>query len=199
MKNSLAALLILFVLPDISAEAKDFGLETEERLRQSARLLFGFGAPPPASAPPAEEPVRHADQPAVGQMVLADGLKVEYVTRQAANLTDQMALWPDNAHPTHLIVCVEMDRKEIAPGKLNPSIQRIELATGKVETMLRGLSGCDAMRRTPWNSIVIGEERNDGAVYEILDPLHVTGQTVIDRSSGRVSVIIGSILISPAI
>jgi hypothetical protein len=146
--------------------------------------LFGFGAPPLGSAVAAEEPARRPGQSAAAQMVLAEGLKVEYITRQAANLTDQMALWPDDAHPTHLIACVEMDRKEIASGKLNPSIQRIALATGRVETLLRGLSGCDAMRRTPWNTIVIGEERNDGGVYEILDPLEVTEQRVLDRPSG---------------
>lgn len=187
MKDPYLALLPFLVLSAMPVFALDFGQETEQRLRQSVRPLFGFGAPPTVSAAAAEEPMRRPGQPASALMVLAGGLKVEYVTRQAANLTDQMALWPDDKHPTHLIACVEMDRKEIAPGKLNPSIQRIGLASGKVETLLRGLSGCDAMRRTSWNSIVIGEERNDGGAYEILDPLRVTEQTVLDRVSGVVS------------
>lgn len=171
----------------LAAGGADFGLDTEHRLRQQAAALFGFSAPPTESAKPMETPYRGAETLAAAQMDLAKGLSVEYVTRDAANLSDQMALWPSDEQPTHLIACIEVDRQEIAPAKLNPSIQRIELATGKVETVLRGLSGCDAIRRTPWGTILVGEERSDGGAYEILDPLLVTEQSVLDRASGNVS------------
>ena len=94
--------------------------------------------------------------------------------------------------PTHLVTCVEGDREIIAihPDgsiKLNPSIQRIHLSTGRVETVLRGMSGCDGIRTTPWGTILATEERADGGAYEILDPLRVTDHSVLDRAAGTVT------------
>jgi secreted PhoX family phosphatase len=105
-----------------------------------------------------------------------------------------LAFYPAAA-PTHLISCVEGGRAELAgdglPGyaaddKFNPSVQRIDLATGAVETILRGMSSCDGIRTTPWGTVLVTEERTDGGAYEILDPLATTSYTVKDRDSGEI-------------
>lgn len=117
-------------------------------------------------------------------MLVAKGLKVEYVTRNAANSTDMFAFWPNAAQPTHLISCVEGSRQLLGNGKYNPSVQRIRLADGQVETILRGMSACDGIRTTPWGTILATEETSSGGAYEILNPLTTTEQTVLDRSLG---------------
>jgi secreted PhoX family phosphatase len=66
-------------------------------------------------------------------------------------------------------------------------VQRIRLSDGQVETVLRGMSRCDGIRATPWGTILATEETTDGGAYEILDPLHVTEQSVLDRATGNVS------------
>ena len=55
---------------------------------------------------------------------------------------DQMVLWPNDLHPTHLIACNE-------EGTAAPGIQRIRLSDGVVETILTGLTRCDPTRKTP--------------------------------------------------
>lgn len=120
-------------------------------------------------------------------MLVAKGLKVEYVTRNAANSTDMFAFWPNAAQPTHLISCVEGSRQLLGNGKYNPSVQRIRLADGQVETILRGMSACDGIRTTPWGTILATEETSSGGAYEILNPLTTTEQTVLDRSLGTVT------------
>ncbi|RFC32919.1 MAG: hypothetical protein DID92_2727745152 [Candidatus Nitrotoga sp. SPKER] len=75
----------------------------------------------------------------------------------------------------------------LATGQYNPSIQSIHLGSGHVETLLRGTSSCDGIRTTPWNTILATEERNDGGAYEIFDPLNISNQTVLDRTSGAVT------------
>ena len=97
-----------------------------------------------------------------------------------------MAFFPVKK-PTHLITCVESDRAVLATGQYNPSVQSINLVSGHVETLLRGMSSCDGIRTTPWNTILVTEERSDGGAYEILDPLNVSNQTVLDRTSGAVT------------
>ena len=166
--------------------AHDFGARVEHLLHAQSEKLFGFEKPLHASAPVTSGVYRTVAQTAKDQVLLAQGLKAEYLTRNAANATDMMAFYPA-AHPTHLISCVEGARAEIVPGKFNPSIQRINLATGQVETLLRGMDACDGIRTTPWGTILATEERGDGGAYEIRDPLNVTNQTVTDRAVGTVT------------
>ena len=99
-----------------------------------------------------------------------------------------MAFFPAQ-NPTHLITCVEGDREVIEPnsGKLNPSVQRINLQSGAVDTILRGMEGCDGIRTTAWGTILATEETSDGGAYEILNPLTVTNQSIGDRSTGAVT------------
>jgi hypothetical protein len=100
-------------------------------------------------------------------------------------------------NPTHLITCIEGGRQFLIDGgtpgvydvgdKLNPSVQRINLQTGAVETILRGMSSCDGIRTTAWGTVLATEERTDGGAYEIFNPLGISEQTVIDRTSGTVT------------
>jgi hypothetical protein len=177
-------------------EGADFGLKVEQLLKTQSEKLFGVEMPLAASAPPTVGPYRTAFQMADDQVLVAHGLKVEYLTREAANATDMMAFYPAQ-NPTHLITCVEGGRQFLIDGgtpgvydagdKLNPAIQRIDLETGAVETILRGMSRCDGITATAWGTILATEETTDGGAYEVMNPLAVTEQTVIDRASGAVT------------
>jgi hypothetical protein len=168
------------------AHKKDFGAMVEHLLHAQSEKLFGFNEPLKESAPATTGTYRTPDQKAMDQVLVAKGLKVEYLTRSAANSTDMMAFFPAEK-PTHLISCIEGSRAEVVPGKYNPSVQSINLATGQVETILRGMSGCDGIRTTPWGTILATEEKTDGGAYEILNPLSVSNQTVLDRATGAVT------------
>lgn len=178
--------LALTVMAVSTAAAQDIGRETERRLRDRAPELFGIETPLPASAPPTTDAYRRPQQTAGDQLLLAPGLHVEYLTRDAADYTDMLVLYPP-AQPTHLLSCVEGRRERLLTGKLNPSVQRINLDTGKVETVLRGMDRCDGIRATPWGTLLVTEETRDGGAYEILEPLRVTELSVLDRATGQVT------------
>lgn len=85
---------------------------------------------------------------------------------------DMIALWPDDTNPTHLVFCNEQ-------GTSAPGLQRLDLATGDVATILTGTASCDPVHRTAWGTLVFGEEAGSGGgVYELVDPLHTTGVTL---------------------
>jgi hypothetical protein len=170
----------------VPVAARDTGAGNEARLTRNAGSRFGISSPLAASAPGTTGAFRRPDQKAADQLLLAPGLKVEFLTREAANWTDMLAFFPAQ-RPTHLISCVEAKRETLADGRLNPSVQRIHLGTGKVETVLRGMDRCDGIRATPWGTILVNEETGDGGVYEILDPLAVREQSILDRATGVVS------------
>ena len=169
------------------AVAADFGATVQEMLVKQSKQLFGIDAPVGASAEKsAEEGYRTKDQKPEDQVILAAGLKAEYVTRGIADHADMIAFYP-LATPTHMIVCIEADREDLEGGKLNPGVQRVALADGKVETIVRGTSACDGIRTTPWNTILFTEEEDDGKAYEILNPLTMKEVTITDRKTGEVS------------
>ncbi len=170
----------------LARDDMDFGLKMQNMLNDRSQQLFGVHEPLAASAPATTGAYRSATQKAGDQLLFARGLKVEYLTRDAANATDMMAFYPA-ARPTHLITCVEGGRQALANGKLNPSVQRIDLRSGKVETLLRGMTACDGIRTTPWGTILATEETSSGGAYEIIDPLDTTENSVTDRTLGTVS------------
>ncbi|MEA3221318.1 alkaline phosphatase PhoX [Immundisolibacter sp.] len=176
------------------ADTRDFGLFVQNTLRATARATLGLPRPLTESAPETAGAYRTAEQAAREQVLIPAGLRAAYLTREAANSTDMLAFYPAAA-PTHLISCIEGGREELAgdglPGyaagdKFNPSVQRINLATGAVETILRGMSGCDGIRTTPWGTVLATEEEDDGGAYEILNPLTTTNYAVQDRASGQI-------------
>lgn len=171
---------------------QDFGLKVQQQLKAQSEKLFGIEEPLGASAPATVGAYRTLSQTANDQVLAAEGLKVEYLTRDAANNTDQMVLWPSTGHATHIISCIEDFRNPTSIGsypsgqtKYFPSVQRINLATGAVETVLRGMSSCDGIRATPWGTILVTEERTDGGAYEILNPLATTELTLTARGANN--------------
>jgi hypothetical protein len=170
----------------------DFGSRVEQLLKAQSEKLFGVEKPLGVSAPATLGAYRTPSQSAYDQLLVADGLKVQYLTRNAANNTDQMAFWPSAENPTHLIACIEEFSNPAPIGtypsglpKLYPSVERIRLSDGQVDTVLRGMSSCDGIRHTPWHTILVTEERGDGGAYEILDPLATTELTLTARGTGN--------------
>lgn len=163
----------------------DCGERADELPR--ARSLSSFGIVEPLAASASGTVPRARGQTASDLVALAPGLRASIVTRSAADATDMIVLWPDRAAPTHLITCVETDRERLRDGRWNPGVQRIELATGHVETILRGTDNCDGIRGTPWGTILATEEASDGSAYELIDPLTTTNHVIQDRAVGLVT------------
>jgi hypothetical protein len=187
MKHSMIALAVSMATAS-AVSAADFGMDVQNLLNAKSEKLFGFEKPLAASE--TVHVPRVSGQNAGDLIKLADGLHAEIVSRQVAQNSDMFAFWPNDKKPTHLITCIEDFRDPAAniigtyPSgqvKYGPSVQRVNLATGAVETILRGMSSCDGIRRTPWNTIVATEERDDGGLYEILNPLATTELTLVAR------------------
>jgi hypothetical protein len=198
-KVGLAASIL--AVPAVSAQASefdgfdglDFGALVQRGLERSSSVWFGVGRPLKESAPPTTGDYRTPTQKASEQVLLAEGLKAEYVTRNVGNNADMFAFWPSDESPTHLIFCIEGGRQDLGtflPGglikKFNPAVQRIKLSDGSVETILRGTISCDGIRRTPWQTILATEEASDGGAYEIINPLNLTNHTITDRALGAI-------------
>jgi Alkaline phosphatase PhoX len=147
--------------------ASDFGAETEAKLNNQSNQLFGLTdtiAVSSAASISADE----ADADPTRLVTLARGLQASVVTTSSGTNTDMMALWPDSTNPTHIISCNEQ-------GTGSPGVQRIELATGATQTILTGTTSCDPVRRTPWGTIIFGEETANGQLIELIDPVNTTG------------------------
>ena len=164
----------------------DFGKQREEALAtQSDDLFGGIGEPLSASATTvpnssAEESVELASGLDVAN-VLSGDVEGDLQEKLGQN-ADMIAFYPSDTRPRWAIVCIENTEDK-------PGVQRIRLRgrnRGKVETILSGTRSCDGIRRTPWNTILATEEREDGWALEIYDPLKTTGVT-FDRASGALS------------
>jgi hypothetical protein len=168
--------------------ANDFGLQVQNLLNAQSMKFFGVTSPLGSSASGTE---RAPGQAATDQIAIAGGLTAEFVTRKAGNKADMLAFWPNDTDYSHLIFCIEGGREVIGTlgsgiDKYNPSVQRINVETGEVETILRGMVSCDGIRRTAWGTILVTEETDDGGAYEILSPLATTNYTVADRATGAI-------------
>ena len=104
---AVTALLISLSGQPAAAGEFDYGAKSEETLENLSMPLFGVGKPLEQSASPTTGDYRAPGQAAGEQVLLAKGLKAEYITRQAAHNADQFAFWPDETNPTHLIFCIE--------------------------------------------------------------------------------------------
>jgi secreted PhoX family phosphatase len=159
---------------------RDFGSFRDNLLKQQSKRLFGVDEPLAASSRESvTAAVANADPTRL--VTLARGLHARVVSA-AANLganIDMMALWPDDRNPTHIIACNEQ-------GTTNPGVQRIRLSDGLVETILTGTSSCDPAHRTPWGTIIVGEELTDGNLIEIINPLQTTN-VLFNRVTGTSS------------
>ncbi|MGR8951656.1 MAG: alkaline phosphatase PhoX [Gammaproteobacteria bacterium] len=189
MNKNLLVLAIGMTASGIAFAAGDFGIKSEKLLNAQSTKLFGIAKPLRDSE--AVSVSRAPDQNAKDLILLSKGLKAEIVTRKSANNSDMMAFWPDDNAPTHIVTCIETGNAAIGTfpsgqTKYRPSVQTVNLATGAVNTILRGMSGCDGIRRTPWNTIVATEEQDDGGLYEILNPLAITDLTVVTRGTSDI-------------
>lgn len=178
---SVAGLVGLATTPGASA-GFDFGTWRDRHLRKASELLFGVKKPlKESSTESVDQATAEADPTSLA--TVAKGLHVEVATsdpKAGANI-DMIALWPNDSHPSHLIVCNEVDDTTL------PGVQRVQLSDGTVETILRGTISCDPVRRTPWGTILVGEENgSSGQLIEIIEPL-VTTEVVFDRVAGTAS------------
>jgi len=177
-----AAFLVVAVViarPTADNPNIDFGLFVAEQLAAHSQQLFGFSHPLAESVP---GPYDGADNTQAIQ--LAPGLTASLVSSSVASAADQIALWPDDDNPTHLFVCDEETS--------NPAVQRVDLSLppqSNATTIVTGLSSCDPVRRTPWGTIIVGEEAGStGGLYEILDPVSITTAiNVSNRAAGTTS------------
>ena len=156
----------------------DFGAFVADQLRSHSEQLFGFSQPLDESA------VGPFNGNSVDALDLAKGLSVTLVSSAVHHSADQIALWPNDDHPTHLFVCDEESS--------NPAVQRVNLSgppASNATTIVTGLSSCDPVRRTPWGTIIVAEEAGStGGFYEILDPLNINAAiAVTDRAAGTTS------------
>ena len=158
----------------------DFGLFRDHHMDAHSEQLFGIVEPVEASSTESIGAVL-AEQDPTKLVTLAKGLHARVLSARpglGANI-DMMAFWPTATNPTHLIACNEQ-------GTAEPGVQRIRLSDGAVETILTGTTSCDPVRRTPWGTILVGEEATDGWVIEIINPLQTTGVT-FSRATGTAS------------
>jgi hypothetical protein len=160
----------------------DFGTWRDRQLTTDSQRLFGVKKPlKESSKESVDQATAEADPTSLA--TVANGLHVEVATSDpnaGANI-DMIALWPNDSHPSHLIVCNEVDDTTL------PGVQRVRLSDGSVETILSGTISCDPVRRTPWDTILVGEENgSSGQVIEIIEPL-VTTEVVFDRVAGTAS------------
>ena len=161
-----------------AAGRQDPGAVYLDQLSAQSEALFGFGHPLDKAvsgdfAGPGDEAVE-----------LAKGLSVRVVSDRVGVNADMIALWPNDASPTDAIVCNEIDGSVAGSAA---TVQRVHLADGAVTDMISGNVSCDPAHRTAWGTIVVGEEAgSSGRLFEIIDPLHVSGVTV-NRAAGTTS------------
>lgn len=169
----------------------DFGMQVEHLLHAQSQKLFGFEQPLIASS---EENIqRHSSQSASDVIDLAGGLEATFLTRQAGNKADMFSFWPNEDEPTHAVFCIEGGSENLGTTlpsglvqKYNPSVQRIDLDSGIVETVLRGMDRCDGIRTTAWGTVLATEESGNGQAYELIDPIATTNHTVLNRATGLI-------------
>jgi len=174
---------------DNHRHGQDFGMKVQHMLNAQSNKHFGFNRPLEASAEGTI--VRAPDQNAYNLIKLAGGLKATILTREAGNKADMFAFWPNEDKPSHAIFCIEGGDEIIGTlpsgaDKLNPSVQTIDLKTGEVTTILRGMNRCDGIRTTAWGSVLATEETSSGQAYEIINPLGFENHTVVDRAMGTI-------------
>lgn len=170
---------LVVALTGAAVAAYDWGVTRDKLMALQSKSLFGVGNPIKASsALQRSQPEAQADPTSL--VTLAGGLKARVVTTHGGLDGDQIALWPTSTNPRYLIECNEENATD-------PGLQLIDIATGAETTIVTGTVRCDPVRRTPWGSIVFGEENGGGAsggrMYELIHPLQTAGVT-LDRTTG---------------
>jgi hypothetical protein len=144
----------------------DFGVLRDRTMNAAALPLFGVNRGLDASSTTSANPA-DASADATKLVTVAPGLKAKVVTQgKAAPNLDQLALWPNDKAPTHVIACNEQGSAQIG-------LQAIKISDGSVQTIVKsGLTSCDPTRLTPWGTVIFGEENGaNGRMFEMVDPL----------------------------
>jgi Alkaline phosphatase PhoX len=161
----------------------DFGAAVEDALAENSLELFGVGTPLKESA---LGPYDGADSALA--VIAAKGLRVSVVSTATHPDSDMIALWPNDDRPTHLFTCGEFTQPTNDPPL--PVVERIDLsqpANANVTYIVSGVTSCDPVHRTPWGTIIVGEEAGaTGGFYEIMDPAGAfpTPAVVTNRNAG---------------
>lgn len=161
----------------------DWGLSHERATMAQSEKLFGIEKPLGSSV---TGDIDATVVPAARQVLLAEGLKARKVA-DMAELADMMAFYPTNRNPRYAFTCIEQGRAEDG---MNPGLQRVDLRSGEVITVVYGTDRCDGIRRTPWDTILFTEETDDGRAYELLRPDDVDDEeatVILDRATGEVT------------
>jgi secreted PhoX family phosphatase len=172
-----AAGIALVVAGSVAAVAAiDPGQQQQDQLEAHSVQYFGVTS---GLAVSSMQDINDPNAPPLSFATLADGLSARVVTSGvAASNLDMGALWPVE-NPRWLLYCNEQ-------GASDPGVQRIDLATGAATTILTGIASCDPLHVTPWGTVVFGEERTDGHVWEMVQPESISGATV-NRVTGASS------------
>ncbi len=156
----------------------DPGADYQDLLWAQSNSIFGIGHPLTAGLKGA------FDGPGDEAVELAGGLSARVVSSSVGEVADMIALWPNDAEPTHSIICNEIDGSAAGTPA---AVQRVDLATGAVADIAFGLTSCDPVQRTAWGTIIFAEEAGaSGRLYEMLDPLATDG-VQITRTTGATS------------
>jgi len=176
-----AAGLLALATSAVASGGFDFGTWRDRQLRAASQHLFGVNRPlSESSTESVDQGTAEADPTSLA--TVARGLHVQVVTSEpnAGATIDMIAFWPNDHHPSHLVVCNE-------EGASQPGVQRVRLSDGNVETILTGTIACDPVRRTPWGTILVAEENgSSGQAIEIIRPLETTN-VLFDRVAGTSS------------
>lgn len=174
-------LMLSAFAPAASADQRrrDPGIDYQRDLIDHSEDYFGFGRP---VAKAADTP--SSTLPGPKAVEVARGLRVSLVSDMVGQNADQMALWPNDEKPEYAIFCNEINGTSAGSPA---TVQRVNLKTGEVSDMVFGMRSCDPALRTPWGTILVGEESgSSGRAWEIMDPLNVNGVQV-DRVAGTSS------------
>jgi hypothetical protein len=181
VKLATAAVLATATIGGVASAAQDWGQKAQDDLAHHSEQQFGFSQPLESSSD-RQVTAAQAQQDPTSLVTLAKGLKARVVATTSADSVspDMIALFPNETNPRTIIECNE-------EGTNKAGLLRIDIATGGVDTLLRGTSSCDGVRRTPWGTAVFNEEVGtapQGRVYELLNPTTAPTGTTLDRATG---------------
>jgi hypothetical protein len=147
----------------------DFGQDVENQARAKSNQNFGVVQPLDASSQASiDAATANADPTKLATLAKQLKARTVAVVPSAPNV-DMMALWPNDANPTHIIACNEQGADQVG-------LIRVRLSDGVSETIVKkGLTSCDPVHLTPWGTIVFAEENGtSGRFFEMIDPLNTT-------------------------
>ncbi len=183
-RHAVAAVATMLVAGGAIA-ANDFGQKVQDDLESKSNQLFGFVKSVDASSTRHSRPGSGNGQPDIAGYA-AKGLKVKTVAQVTGTPNvDQMALFPNDTSPTHVIGCNEQGASQFGVVAID-----LKDSTKSFAIIKSGLTSCDLLRRTAWGTILAGEENGTaGRLFEIVDPLNTKNVDVTAQSTGSTNIV----------